>query len=293
MSTTPEYLAPVLPRKVVQRGQLSDSRLPTMYDLPSEDKENEPGLPDLFHDYQADLLSETFRLPAHPSERVLTAADLNLYFDPHHPQWYKRPDWYAVIGVPHLYDGWDLRLSYVVWDEQVSPSIVVEFLSPSSAAEDHGRTRQQSGHPPTKWQVYEQHLKIPYYFLFDRRTEILEGFKLTRGRYQPLDIVDNRLWLPEFEIGLGLWSGVYQEASRGWLRWYDAQGEWLPTPLESERLAKERERLAKEQERLAKEQAQQQLFDTARRLLPLLEDAAISQATGLELTVIQQLRQES
>ena len=35
--------------------------MPTMYDLPSEDPE-EPGLPDEFHDFQPELLSETFRL---------------------------------------------------------------------------------------------------------------------------------------------------------------------------------------------------------------------------------------
>ena len=33
--------------------------LPTMYDLPSEDPK-EPGLPDEFHDYQPQLLRETF-----------------------------------------------------------------------------------------------------------------------------------------------------------------------------------------------------------------------------------------
>jgi len=40
-----------------------------MYDLPSEDPE-EPGLPDEFHLWQAEL-SQTFRPPTHPPERVL------------------------------------------------------------------------------------------------------------------------------------------------------------------------------------------------------------------------------
>ena len=38
-------------------AQLDKTRLPTMYDLPSEDPE-EPGLPDEFHYYQPQLLRE-------------------------------------------------------------------------------------------------------------------------------------------------------------------------------------------------------------------------------------------
>ena len=67
--------------------------LPTMYDLPSEDPE-EPGVPDQFHIYQPRLLEDTFRPPSYPSDQVFTASDLNLYYDVHHTQGYKRPDWF-------------------------------------------------------------------------------------------------------------------------------------------------------------------------------------------------------
>ena len=46
---------PINPKKV----------LPTMYDLPSEDPE-EPGLPDEFHDFQPQLLRDTFRPANYP-----------------------------------------------------------------------------------------------------------------------------------------------------------------------------------------------------------------------------------
>jgi Uma2 family endonuclease len=70
--------------------------LPTMYDLKSEDPE-EPGVPDEFHLWQARLLDETFRPPAYPIDEVFTASDLNLYYDARHSQWYKRPDWFALV----------------------------------------------------------------------------------------------------------------------------------------------------------------------------------------------------
>lgn len=92
--------------------------LPTMYDLPSEDPE-ESGLPDEFHDLQPQLLSATLRLSNYASDNFFTGTDLNLYYDIRHPLWYKRPDWFLALGVDRLYEGTDLRLSYVLWQEGV------------------------------------------------------------------------------------------------------------------------------------------------------------------------------
>jgi Uma2 family endonuclease len=102
-----------------------------MYDLPSEDPE-EPGLPDQFHIYQPRLLEETFRPAEYPPGQIFMGTDLNVYYDPRHPQRYKRPDWFAVLGGSRLYEERDLRLSYVLWQEGVDPFIVVELLSPGT-----------------------------------------------------------------------------------------------------------------------------------------------------------------
>jgi Uma2 family endonuclease len=83
-------------------------------------------------------------------ENIFCATDLNLYYDVNHPQWYKRSDWFGVVGVPRLYDGKDLRLSYVIWQEQMSPLVVVELLSPATEAEDLGQTKSQTNQPPTR-----------------------------------------------------------------------------------------------------------------------------------------------
>lgn len=113
--------------------------LPTMYDLPSENPE-EPGLLDEFHDYQPQLLRETFRSTAHLSEQVLIGTDLNLYYDARHPLWYKRPDWFVALGVDRAVTQDELRRSYLIWQEGVSPYLVVELLSPGTEAEDLGQT---------------------------------------------------------------------------------------------------------------------------------------------------------
>ncbi|MFM2064872.1 MAG: hypothetical protein RLZZ507_4543 [Cyanobacteriota bacterium] len=62
------------------------------------------------------------------------------------------------------------------------------------------------------------------------------------GRYQPLSINGLGVWLEEAELGLGLWHGEYQGLTRSWLRWYDRDNNWLPTPVEQEKQRAEQEK---------------------------------------------------
>ena len=245
--------------------------LPTMYDLPSEDPE-EPGLPDEFHDLQAQFLSLTFRPPHHPASQVFSASDMNLYYDVRHAQWYKRPDWFGVVGVPRLYDDVDMRLSYVVWQEGINPFVVVELLSPGTEKEDLGETgseklpvesselagngqamqSESKDKPPRKWEVYEQILHIPYYVIFSRYTNELQAFHLVGGHYEPMILIDGRLQVPELELSLGLWQGSFREINRLWLRWFTASGELILTPDEEAESAQQRAESAEQRaERLA------------------------------------------
>jgi Uma2 family endonuclease len=215
--------------------------LPTMYDLPSEDPE-EPGLPDEFHLLQPELLRSTFRPPSYPEDNVFTGSDLNLYYDIKHTQWYKRPDWFAVLGVSRFYEQTELRLSYVTWCEGTYPFVVVELISPGTENEDLGRNLREVNQPPNKWTVYEQILRIPYYFVYNRYTHEFHCYGLVTNRYQPLSINGLGVWLEEAELGLGLWEGEYQGLTRQWLRWYDQENNWLPMPEERERQRAEQEK---------------------------------------------------
>jgi Uma2 family endonuclease len=218
--------------KKIQALESAEKRLPTMYDLPSENPE-EPGLPDEFHDLQPQLLSATLRLVDVKSDRIFTGTDLNLYYDSDHLNWYKRPDWFVVLNVPRLYNEQDMRMSYVLWDEGVNPSVIVELLSEGTDKEDLGLTTSEAGQPPTKWEVYEQILKAPYYIVYDRYQDILRAYRLKDDQYQAFPIEDERLWISELNLGLGLWQGEYQGITRKWLRWYENDGSWVPTPEEN------------------------------------------------------------
>ena len=252
--------------------------LPTMYDLPSEDLE-EPGLPDEFHALQPQLLSRTLSLTAYTRDRCFTGSDMNLYYDANHPRWHKRPDWFLVVDVPRLYRQQALRNSYVVWDEGKVPSVIVELLSPGRETDDLGvyveepmeaaqpadllpYTLEEDGSgisPPHKWEAYEQILQVPYYLVFSRYTDRLRCFRLMDGRYdeQALEVENPRAWLPDLNIGLGVWQGEFAGISRAWLRWYDAAGNWLLTDTEQA-----------EQQAAAARQKQQQLVETLKALAP-------------------------
>ncbi len=238
--------------------------LPTMYDLPSENPE-EPGLPDEFHLLQPELLRQTFRPPTYPEDEVFTASDLNLYYDPRHSQWYKRPDWFAVLGVDRLYEGKDLRLSYVTWQEGIYPYVAIELLSPGTEKEDLGRSLREVNQPPNKWTVYEQILRIPYYFVFNRYTDELQAFGLVMNQYQQLPTEGLGIWLPEAELGLGLWEGTYQGVERRWLRWYDSEQTWILTAVELERQRAELAQQQLQEERQRAELAQQQAQEERQR----------------------------
>jgi len=260
--------------------------LPTMYDLPSENPE-ESGLPDEFHALQPQLLSRTCRPPEISARLMFSGTDMNLYYDVRHPRWYKRPDWFLVTGVPRLYDETDLRLSYVIWQEGVDPLVVVELLSPGTEAEDLGenvrsedlievptskstKTEEAQGvqerettkeQPPRKWDVYERILRVPYYVVFSRYTDRLRVFTLVADRYQELELDSNqpKLWIPTLELGLGLWQGKYEGVTRQWLRWYDAEGNWVLTDTEEALQRAEQADALLEQERQEKERLLERL----------------------------------
>ncbi len=180
-----------------------------------------------FHRSQSDYLESTFTPLHYPTDRVFSGSQINLYFDPRHPQWFKCPDWFGVLGVDKLYQRQNIRTSYVAWQETFNPFIVVEFLSSETATENLGQTPVGVDAIPTKWDVYERFLRVPYYIVFDPNTYQLAGFQLLGSRYEELEVKNQRIWIPNLELGLGLWQGVYQGIERQWLRWFDSENNWI------------------------------------------------------------------
>jgi Putative restriction endonuclease len=199
-----------------------------------------------------------------------------------HTGWYKRPDWFLVLGRSDSPAQSELRLSYLIWQEHIAPFLMVELLSPGTEAEDLGSATRVSpeetsgacparqtlrvvGKPPTKWQVYEQILRIPYYAVFDRYSNQFRMFCLQGTKYVEQIISGQGFWFDDLQLGLGVWTGAYEGVEGQWLCWYDAAGNWVLS--KQERILKAEQQAENAEQRA--ENAEQQV-DRERQRADLL-----------------------
>ncbi|MBD2132758.1 Uma2 family endonuclease [Sphaerospermopsis sp. FACHB-1094] len=204
--------------------------LPSAEDLPdSDDTPVDNELQDLIPGLLKTILALIW------SERMdwFFGVDMGIYYDPDKPAIV--PDGFLSIGVPRIIDS-DLRLSYVLWEEQKLPIMVLEVVS---------QTRR--GEYTQKKQEYAE-LGILYYVIYNplrKRKQKLEVYKLENGKYQLLP--GEAVWLSELNLGIGREEGKYQGITREWLYWYDEQRKRYLTA--EELLQQERERAEFERQR--------------------------------------------
>lgn len=136
---------------------------------------------------------------------------------------FRGPDFFAVLNV----DGTTERQGWVVWEEGGRyPDVIVELMSPSTAAMDTG----------TKKDIYERIFRTPDYFVFNPfDPNSLQGWHLDASQqYQPL--VPNEqgwLWCQRLGLWLGTWQGIIDRETAVWLRFYDQEGNLIPLPEEA------------------------------------------------------------
>lgn len=140
---------------------------------------------------------------------------------------FRGPDFFVVLEV----DGSRERQGWVVWEEDGRyPDVIVELLSPSTAAVDRG----------VKKDLYERNFRTPDYFIFDPfQPDSLAGWHLELGRgYQPLEPNERGwLWCESLGLWLGTWEGAIDREPPAetchWLRFYDREGNLVPLPEEA------------------------------------------------------------
>jgi Uma2 family endonuclease len=178
--------------------------------------------------------------------------DMAIYFDPELPPIV--PDAFLSLGVSRFYDE-ELRPSYVLWDELVIPSLVLEVVSTTY--------RQEY---TTKLNEYAK-LRVLYYIVYNskrRRKPKLEIYKLVDGNYQLQ--TSYPLWMPEIGLGIGYERGDYGGVTRDWLYWYDENNQRYPTPSEWVKLEQQQTQIeiAKTRQAQAESKQVRQQFDRAK-----------------------------
>ncbi len=180
----------------------------------------------------------------------------------------KAPDWFYVPQVGAIADG-IIRRSYTPNLEGSPVALVMEFLSET----DGGELSVRATPPYGKLYFYEQILQVPTYITYDPYEPSLEIRCLQSGKYtlQNAD-ANGRVWIPELELFLGIWSGERLRQTSNWLRWWDKAGNlllWSAEQAEQERLRAEQEHHRAEQEHLRAEQEHQRAETLAAKLREL------------------------
>ncbi|MGB7442265.1 MAG: Uma2 family endonuclease [Coleofasciculaceae cyanobacterium] len=214
----------------------------------------------------------------HPDGQYAIGQDCGIYWRETEPPeaGAEAPDWFYVPNVPPNLDG-EIRRSYVLWREFISPLIALEFASGSGKEEldktSLSKANLEQGKRPGKFWVYEQIINIPYYGIYVIRTGDLEMFNLVNGAYHKMTPNNRGHYLIDrLGVELGLWQGSYQNQTQQWLRWWDKDGNLLLTGWEQtelERLRAEQERVRAEQERVRAEQERIRADRLAARLREL------------------------
>jgi hypothetical protein len=125
----------------------------------------------------------------------------------------------------------------------------MEFISETEG----GEYSINPHYPYGKWYFYERILQVPVYVIFQPKTGELDIYRLVAGKYERQEADENqRYWIEEMGLFLGVWSGKKAEVTADWLRWWDNSGNlllWGSELVEQERQRAEQAELELEQEK--------------------------------------------
>lgn len=172
----------------------------------------------------------------HPDGQFCIGQDSGIYWRITEPpeKGAEAPDWFYVPDVPPTLNGIPRR-SYVMWQEIVSPLIVLEFVS-GTGAEERDLTPYKG-----KFWVYEKAIRVPFYGIYEVKKASVEMYALLEGHYQLMEPNERGHYpIPPLGVEIGIWQGEYQNQNFPWLRWWNEQGNLLLTG--DERAEQERQR---------------------------------------------------
>jgi Uma2 family endonuclease len=196
-------------------------------ELPPTDLPYEDGVPleSDWHRLQINLLADSVRELWSGRTDFFVGGNMFLYFSEKQVKNrdYRGPDFFVVKDV----DGTKPRKSWIAWAEESRlPNVIVELLSPSTAASDLGEKKD----------LYERTLRTPEYFCYDPNSDALHGWRLTSKGYEPIAANgDGRLWSDELGACVGVWQGEYLGVDARWIRLFGAGGDLTPIRAEAEK----------------------------------------------------------
>ena len=203
-------------------------KLPDDFVLDDEpvDNINQPSL--------AAALTESLQIAGKLPANALTTSNYGMCATVNQKIVVKAPDWAYVPAIKVSRE--QVKRSYTPRLQGDIPVIVMEFLSDTEGSEYSIKPT----YPPGKWFFYERVLEVPNYVIFEPDSGELEVYQLDDDqRYQLSNPdINNRYWIAEMGLFLGVWQGTRENRTGYWLRWWDDNEKLLLWGLErAERLA--------------------------------------------------------
>ncbi|MDX2304568.1 MAG: Uma2 family endonuclease [Microscillaceae bacterium] len=180
-----------------------------------------------------------------PVDNIFSEKEQRLLIDPLHANKWTDRDFLASSNVaiyhtfkqppvvPDMFLSFDVKAPeewfekknrcYLMWVFGKAPELVVEVIS-----------NKIGGEADQKMKIYGQ-MGVTYYILVDPYLEIYEDrlnvFKLTSERKYERVHYPN-FYMPEIQLGILLWEGLFERHQAPWARWCDKEGNMLKTGAE-------------------------------------------------------------
>lgn len=227
-------------------------KLPDDFVLPDDpvDNINQPTL--------AAALTESLLLAGKLPDTALTPTNYGICATVNGKLVVKAPDWAYIPKI--TVERSQVIRSYTPHLQGDIPAIALEFLSDT----DGGEYSVKETYPPGKFFFYEQILQVPNYGIFEPAAGLLELYRFDDAKRYKLSTANeqNRFWIPEMQLFLGVWEGRRENRPGYWLRWWDDRGNlllWGTERVAREEQLTEQERQRAEQERQRAERLAAQL----------------------------------
>lgn len=228
-----------------QDYQITWEKLPDDYILPDDPVDN------IYQPAQAAALTESLQLAGKRPPNCLTTTNYGICATLNGKIVVKAPDWAYIPEINTTKQ--EVYRSYTPQLQGDIPVIVMEFISDTDGTEYSNKPT----YPPGKWFFYERILKVPNYIIFEPDKGELEVYRLDNNSEQyKIETPDQnqRYWIEEIKLYLGIWEGTREGLTTKWLRWWDEQGNLLL--WSSELVEQEKQRAEQEKQRAEKLAAQ-------------------------------------
>ena len=232
----------------------------TEIDYDSLVTEDDTPVDNFYCDKQLRLLPESLDNSWDRHAPYIIAADVGIY------------DYNSVTPiVPDVFLSLDVEYAEQIWQKrnrcymmnifQKAPELVIEVVS-----------NKEGGETTNKLQTYAS-MGIKYYAIFDPMQHILQEkfrtYRLNRGAYVQMSIINKKVWFSDLKIGLTVKHGIYEKMTADWLRWCDNDGKILKSGHESTQFEKKRANTAEQRANFAEKKMNtlEKRVDTAEKQL--------------------------